>query len=39
MVIKPSSSKVTEKMIYLNCLEYLRTDLVLVLLVHKNYAD
>jgi len=38
-VIKPISSKVSEKTIYLNCLEYLWTDLILVLLVHGNYAD
>jgi hypothetical protein len=39
MVIKLNSSKVSEKTIYLNCLEYLRTGLILVLLVHENYAD
>jgi len=39
MVIKPSNSKVSEKTIYLNCLEYLQTDLVLVLLLQEDYAD
>jgi len=39
MVINSNSSKVGEKMIYLNCLEYLWTDLIFVHLIHENYAD
>jgi hypothetical protein len=39
MVINTNSSKVSEKMIYLNCSEYLWTDLILVHLVYENCAD